>query len=359
MSGFMHEVEQALEPGDVYEKNHDETLLEVEIAAWQHILLQPIFKQTPQDFQALTYGRAGQSFFNRYHSKRQLEDLEMTRKLFNEGLQHVIDAPLHAVLLHSLGDVLTNLHRRRGKLGDLEESIAYYRDAIAHIGPNDTNWPAYMDDLGTALHDYYTYTGDLLHLDESIKTHRQMLNVATVSSSSLSAYFNHLGNALLDRYQHLEQLNDLQEAIESFEQAVQGAPPNGRPGYLSNLGNALSSRSKHLQEIADLERAIQLQKEAVHLAPQEAYFQTNLGSVLGYYYDRTGQLEVLNESIAAFKRAIEVDISPTSSDLVDYHVNLSTSLEKRYDLLRQPEDLQQANSHCKMAFELTRISRAQ
>jgi hypothetical protein len=170
MHQFMQAVERALELGEAYQEIGDESLLEAEIAAWQHLLPEPIFKQTPQDFQALTLGRAGQSFFNRYHNKKRLEDLVTTRQLFSEGLQHVTDTVVHATLLHSLGDVLTNLYRERGKLEDLEESIANYRDAIVYLDPDDANWLAYLDDLGTALRDHYTHTGNLPSLDESIKT---------------------------------------------------------------------------------------------------------------------------------------------------------------------------------------------
>src|SRR5712692_811328 len=350
MNKFMQKVEQALELGEAYEEIRDESLLEAEIAAWQQILPKPIFKQTPQDFQALTYGRAGQSFFNRYHNKKRLEDLAMARQLFSEGLQHVTDAAVHATLLHSLGDVLTNLYRDRGQLEDLVESIAFYRDAIAPIDPGDTNWCAYMDDLGTALRDHYTHTGNLPSLDESIKTHRQVLNVAIVSSSNPSAYCNHLGMALLDRYHHVEQLEDLQEAAESFEPAVQHAPLNSRSGYLSNLGNALSARSEHLNEIADLERALQLHRKAVRLTPQEAYIRTNLGIALGHYYIRTGQLSAIEESIAIFEKIIE-ETPHLSPDLPDYHANLAISLQSRYDGQTQQEDLQQAISHYKTALE--------
>jgi tetratricopeptide (TPR) repeat protein len=351
MDEFIRKVERALELGEAYQEIRDESVLEAEIAAWQHILLEPIFKQSPHDFQALTFGRAGQSFFNRYHNKKRLEDLAMTRQLFSEGLQHVTDATVHATLLHSLGDVLTNLYRERGKPEDLEESIAYYRDAIAYIDPDDANWLAYMDDLGTALRDYYTHTGNLPSLDESIKTHRQVLNVAIVSSSNPSSYSNHLGMALLDRYHHVEQLEDLQEAVESFEQAVQYAPLNSRSGYLSNLGNALSARSEHLNEIADLERALQLHRKAMRLTPQEAYIRTNLGIALGHYYIRTGQLSAIEESIAIFEKIIE-DTPPLSPDLPDYHVNLAMSLQYRYDGLAYQENLRRAISHYKNALEL-------
>src|SRR6266487_199366 len=224
MTQFMHKVAQVVELGDAFEETQDESFLEAEIAAWQQILPEPILKQTSPDFQASTYGRAGQSFFNRYHQKQRLEDLTMARQLFSKGLQPVTDAAVHATLLHSLGDVFTNLYRDRAQLKDLEESIASYRDALAYLDPDDANWCVYLDDLGTALRDQYTHTGDLPSLDESIKTHRQVLNVAAVSSSNPSAYFNHLGMALLDRYHHIEQLEDLQEAVESFEQAVQHAP---------------------------------------------------------------------------------------------------------------------------------------
>jgi CHAT domain-containing protein len=351
MDEFMYEVAQALEMGEAYEETHDESLLEVEIATWRCLLPEPIFKHTPQDFQALTFGRAGQSFFNRYHNKKRLEDLIMTRRLFSEGLQHVTDTSVHATLLHSLGDVLTNLYREKGKLEDLEESIAYYRDAIAYLDPDDANWLAYMDDLGTALRDHYTHTGNLPSLDESIKTHREVLSVATVSSSNPAAYFNHLGMALLDRYHHVERLEDLQEAVESFEQAVQHAPLDARPGYLSNLSNALSSRGEHLNEIADLERAIQLRREAVRLAPEEAYIRTGLGIDLGRYYTFTGQLQAIDSSIAIFQKIIE-ETPSLSPDLPDYHVNLAKSLQNRYDGLAHLENLQRAISHYRIALEL-------
>ncbi len=351
MNQFMQAVERALELGEVYQEIGDESLLEAEISAWQRLLPEPIFKQTPQDFQALTLGRAGQGFFNRYHNKKRLEDLVMTRQLFSEGLQHVTDPVVHATLLHSLGDVHTNLYRERGKLEDLEESIAYYRDAIVYLDPDDANWLAYLDDLGTALRDHYTHTGNLPSLDESIKTHRRVLDVATASSTNPAAYFNHLGVALLDRYHHVEQLEDLQEAVESFEQALQHAPLKSRPGYLSNLGNALTARSEHLNGMADLERGLQLHRKAVRLAPQEAYFRTNLGIVLGHYYIRTGQSQAIDESIALFETIIE-ETSRHSPDLPDYHVNLAMSLQYRYDGRVDQEDLQRAIRHYKTALEL-------
>jgi hypothetical protein len=58
---FMQQVEYALELENAYEETHDESLLEAEIELWQRLLPEPIFKHMPQDFQALAYGKAGQS----------------------------------------------------------------------------------------------------------------------------------------------------------------------------------------------------------------------------------------------------------------------------------------------------------
>ena len=54
------------------------------------------------------------------------------RRLFSEALHHTSANPAFLpVLLHSLGDVLTNRYEQTGEIKDLERSIEYYRDAVA------------------------------------------------------------------------------------------------------------------------------------------------------------------------------------------------------------------------------------
>lgn len=350
MNDLIQKLEHVWELGEAFLATYDASLLDLETSEWQDILSLSAFKQMPQDFQALNYGRAGQSFFNRYHERKSQEDLAVARRLFNEGLQHGSDASTLAILLHSLGDVLTNIYRDRSSPQALKESITYYHQAVDSLDPDDANWCAFMDDLGTALRDQYTYSGDLPPLNESINIHQRILKNAA-SSSNLASYFNHLGNSLFDRYRHLEQLADLQQAIAAFEQAVQRAPGEERAGYLSNLGNALSDRSNHLHSIADMERAIDLQREAVRLDPQHLFYRTNLGCELGIYYDLTGRMEDIDESITILEEVIE-DTPADSPDLPDYHVNLSGSLLKRYDAQAGPEDLRRVLRHLRIALAL-------
>jgi CHAT domain-containing protein len=366
MDEFMQHVEQALELEDAYEETHDESLLEVEIELWQRIIPDPLFKHMPQDFQAIAYGQAGQSFFYRYHlDTTRMGDLEKAGQLFRNALLHVSDAALRATLLHSLADVQTNFYQQRGKLADLEQSIAHYRAAIAHIEPDDIDVPVYLgfrDDLGTALRDHYIHTWNLSSLDESIKTHQETLKIAARFSSNPARYSNHLGNALFDRYKHLEEIEDLQQAIEAFQRALTSSPEGdpARPGYLSNLGNAFSHRSKHLNDITDLERAIRLQREAVSLTPRDAYSRTNLGIDLGSYYTWAGRQEAIDESIAIFEKIIEDEgTSPPSPDLPDYHANLAISLLHRYDGRADREDLRRALHHYTLALELAAGSSTQ
>jgi CHAT domain-containing protein len=360
MEEFLRELWRVQELQDRHEETHDEFILEAEIDIWQRILPHPFLRQTPQDTQALVHSQAGQSFFYRYETQKRLEDLEMAIRLFREALQLVTDAFLRVVILHSLGDVLKKLYEHIGKLEDLKQSIAYYRDAvdqsdaIDQSDPETANMPvAFLDDLGTALRDYYTHTWDLSKLDESIKTLRKASRLALASTPEPSRYFNHLGNALIDRYHALRKLEDIQEAVRAFEQARSYCPLDDPtlPSYLSNLGNALFDRGLHLNANDDLKRALEFQRKAVKLAAEELYPRTNLAAELGYLYDRTGETKTIEESIAIFEKIIK-DTLADSPDLPDYHVNLGTSFQRRYERQAQPEDVQRAIDHYQTALAL-------
>ncbi|TMC16263.1 MAG: CHAT domain-containing protein, partial [Chloroflexi bacterium] len=306
---------QAAEEAQVeYEETQNELLLDDIIAPLQEILQNPLFKDTSPKFQWMVQIHAGISFFNRYHSRYHPDDFEDLRAAMRQLLQ---------VLRHSVGDpdvMLLNC----------------------------------LNEVGLDLHDHYTYTGNLDSLEQAIETHRSVLGKTSLGHTRRPHYENSLGNALLARYKHIGNREDLQEAILCFEQAIDHtskADSVTLSGYLSNLGNAFNSLFLHFGALEDLERAIENHREATRMNPKNVYAWTGLGGDQGLYYEHTGKLEALNESIEIFERVIE-STDPDSPDLPDYLGNLGISLRNRYQHQIQLVDLQRAIRLCRQALKL-------
>lgn len=190
------------------------------------------------------------------------------------------DSPQRARTHAELGNALRARAAISGNVGDLDASIAAYREAAAA----DTDHFV-LNGHATARLDRFLRRGGRADLDEAVTLSRVAAQAAPEHERHTALHL--AGIALRLRFDHFGDLRDLDEAIETGRQAVRAIPPRHtlRPAYLSNLALAHSS---HFQEVAppldldgsfsasadgtdlltyDIDTSIDLLREAVDAVP--------------------------------------------------------------------------------------------
>ncbi|KAJ7834472.1 hypothetical protein B0H14DRAFT_2590895 [Mycena olivaceomarginata] len=201
------------------------------------------------------------------------------------------------------------LFEQTGQLADLEESIAFHRQALELRPGSHPDRSSSLNNLANALSTRFRQTGQLADLEESIAFHRQALELRPGSHPDQSSSLNDLANALSTRFR--------QTALELRP----GSQP-GQSNSLDNLAYALFMRFEQTGQWADLEESIAFHRQALELRPgshpKRSSSLNNLANVLWMRFRQTGQPADLEESIAFQRQALE--LFPGS------HPNRSSSL---------------------------------
>ncbi|KAJ3558368.1 hypothetical protein NM688_g966 [Phlebia brevispora] len=199
---------------------------------------------------------------------------------------------------------------------DLEDSIAYLRDALTVAPPDNV---ARADILHMLAYDLYLLSQEregpsseivTESLNDSIRLHRQALKALPSPHTSKAIYMTRLAIALRARYLQTNNLRDLDECIVLHRRALSLRPTShaDRAQSLVNLANALWTRFEHTGDIHELDEAIQHDREALNLRPPghpaRAVVLNSLATDLTARYGRTKQLSDLNEALALQKEAL-------------------------------------------------------
>jgi tetratricopeptide (TPR) repeat protein len=249
-----------------------------------------------------------------------------------------------------------------GRLTDLEDCIAYLRDALT-VGPRDNSIRAEV--LHTLAHDLYVYSlnavliddpsleADLETLSESINLHRQALVLLPARlNSDRPLYLTRLAIALRHRFTQTACKGDLEECISLHRKALSLRSPShpDRSQSLLNLANALCTRFELLGNPDDLERALRFDREAVDLRPPGHPNRTAalmaLGTDLSARYLKTSQLVDLGLAIEMEREAYY--LNPTDSDIAH---SLASLLVMRYHAIQDSVDFDDVTSICTKASE--------
>ncbi|KAJ7226877.1 hypothetical protein GGX14DRAFT_555471 [Mycena pura] len=294
----------------------------------------------------------------RFEQIGQLADLEESIAFHRQALELFLGShPNRSISLNNLASALSTQFQQTGQLADLEESIAFHRQALELRPGSHPKRSGSLDNLASALLTRFEQTGQLADLEESIAFHGQALELRPRSHPNRSGPLSNLANALLKQFEQIGQLADLEQSIAFHVQALELFPGShcNQSGPLNNLANALLKRFEQIGQLADLEESIAFHRQALELRPgshpNRSTLLANLASALLTQFEQTGQLADLEESIAFHRQALELrpGSHPTRSTSLDH---LASALLRRFEQTGQLADLEESIAFHRQALEL-------
>ncbi|MET8515701.1 CHAT domain-containing protein [Streptomyces sp. NPDC005077] len=250
-------------------------------------------------------------------------DMDHAVEAFDEALDLLpADSPQRGRTHAELGNALRARAAISGYVGDLDASIAAYREATAAEADHFA-----LTGFATARLDRFLRRGGRADLDEAVTLSRGAAQAAPEHERHTALHL--AGIALRLRFDHFGDLGDLDEAIETGGQAVRAIPPRHtlRPAYLSNLALAHSS---HFHELAplldpdgsfsrsadetdmltyDIDTSIDLLREAVDAVPVGHRFRpgllANLADVLAARFSATSRWADHQAALTSVADALE------------------------------------------------------
>ena len=225
----------------------------------------------------------------------------------------------HERAAQGLAEALRLRFDRTFNRADIDESISVNAAALATLTEADARWAPLAASLGTALRVRYRegrrYWGDeegrqIRDIDESIAWIRQA--VAATAPNDHRAHARRqgsLGQSLRHRFETRGELPDLDEAIEAYRGAAAESSllPDDRSALLANFSLVLRTRGELRSDVHDLDEAVRLSRDALAAVRDSAVSPATqmlaLGSALRYRYVLARREEDLDEALAVLARA--------------------------------------------------------
>jgi tetratricopeptide (TPR) repeat protein len=256
------------------------------------------------------------------------------------------------------GIELWERYNRTGNLGDLEQAIALWREALQLTPATSPEQVNRLNNLGVVLYSRYERLGNLADLEEAICVFRQATQLLPSSSPELVEPFSNLSLALLGRFRRNGNVRDRQESGGFAWQAVQFTPlavSAGGSTNLQNLSLVWLARYEYSHRLEDLDRAIEVLQRAWQSTPSNYPKRStrllNLGNAYLYRFKDTGNLTDVKQALAYLQQAVE--LTPDSSPgKANYLSNLGNGYFERYRHTQKAIDLQDPD--LQTAFRLWR-----
>lgn len=242
------------------------------------------------------------------------------------------------------------LYENSGRMADLEDCIAYLRDALT-VGPRDNTTRA--DILHNLAYDLYIYANGQRGpeaqgcLSESIDLHRQALRFLPARHKAMALYITRLAIVLRARFTESGFRDDLQECISLHRRALSFRPPGhpDRSQSLLNLANAYWTRFELAGTLNDLECAIRFDTDALELRPRGHPNRTpalmGLAMDLSARFIKTNRLDDLTQAIELEREASH--LNPTDSHIAQA---LASLLVMRYHATQDSADFDLVTAIC-------------
>ncbi|MFH0519320.1 CHAT domain-containing protein [Streptomyces sp. M41] len=275
-------------------------------------------------------------------------DLERAIALGREGLTDPgYSAERHSVL-HNLARMLRVRFERQGERGDLEESLRYADEAVARCAQRD---PGQLAEFlaESAWIRYLTYEAgqDLADLDAALDALREASAGTRRSHPRYPDRVVKLWVLTSERYRRTKTEEDMAAAIEAGRGAVSLAEGSGTgradlsgATLRRSLALLLSIRFDRTSDLDALNEAITLLRAAVAEEP-EAEFLMNLSTDLRSRARVEGAPGDWKEAVELGRAALEAapDGHPEHHEVLS---QLCATLRERYEALGAPADLEEA-----------------
>ncbi|MFG2210417.1 tetratricopeptide repeat protein [Streptomyces sp. NPDC048638] len=192
-----------------------------------------------------------------------LEQVDDAIDTLSKVLSATPPGPLRITILSNLGLIRMVRFQLTASLTELDSAISCFKEAhSAHAAqpPQDSRpeLSATIPNLISALHTRAEVTGDWDDLDEAIAWGREAVVRMPPGLSQRAAALASLSSALRIRYERSQYEGDLTEAIDLGRQATVDLPEHHpRQGsVLSNLGSALMAAGLAEESVAVYEKAV-------------------------------------------------------------------------------------------------------
>ncbi|KAG1858279.1 CHAT domain-containing protein [Suillus tomentosus] len=243
--------------------------------------------------------------------------------------------------------MLQTRFERRGNHKDLDQAIAFQREALALCPVGHTNRFASLKNLANGLSSRFDQQGNDEDLDQAITLNREVLTLCLAGHTDQPTSLNNLAVQLSSRFDRRGNYEDLDQAIALNTEALALFPvgDTNQPTSLLNLTGQLSSRFDHRGNDEDLDEAIALDTEALALHPVgHTNRSTSLNSLATRLFSRfhhRGNYEDLDQAIALNTEAL--DLCPVGHTHQSMSLNnLAAQLSVHFEHQGNDEDLDQA-----------------
>ncbi|MFH8498871.1 CHAT domain-containing protein [Streptomyces coeruleorubidus] len=198
-----------------------------------------------------------------------------------------------------------------------------------------------LSDLGGLLQTRYHQTGDFEFLQEAVRAVTEAYLLAYGSPEDSASYANNIGMLLHTAFRRNQDRGTLADALDWSRTAVEEEPSTTKAFYLGNLVVALRTAFTVTEDLAPLAEAAEHARAAVACSPDDVSTARSLhflAVVLRDWSHETGETGVVEEAVAAARRAVE--LTPAgSSDVLDRLKILAYLLDDRFRARGARDDL--------------------
>ncbi|KAG1781163.1 TPR-like protein [Suillus placidus] len=258
-------------------------------------------------------------YYSATHDQRGLlrqgnsQDLDNAIAFYREALAlQPVGCPDRSTSLNNLGSGLSTRFKRRGNVQDLDEAITLHTEALSLRSVGHSDRCSSLNNLANDLSARFEHRGNDQDLDEAIVLFREALSFCPVGDPDRFKSLHNLGILLCIRFKHRGKNQDLDEAVTLYRKILSLCPVGHPARYtsLNTLANQLSTRFEHRGNDQDLGEAIMLHREALSLSsvghPDRPMSLNNLGNDLFIRFERRGNVQDLDEAIMLHREALSL-----------------------------------------------------
>ncbi|KAF8891114.1 CHAT domain-containing protein [Gymnopilus junonius] len=310
----------------------------------------------------------GNVFSSRFEHTGDLSDISESIVHRQHGLQLTPDGHEYLpAFLTNLGLSFSSRFQATGDVIDISEAILLHQRALQSYSDRDEYLIASLTNLAKSLSLRFLHTGEIIDISEAIQAQRRACSLTPNGHPEIRNQLNNLASLLTIRFELSKEPADLSEAIQAQQHAVSLTPEGhiGLPGFLSNLGRLffrryeshnklidISEAIRFMQKAADLTRdghprlpyllhtlgisylcrfqlirrptdisqAAELMQRSFHLTPnghpELSIRANNLGRLYMFCFEISGQTELFNLSLSAYRQAARIPTGPPSMSMM-------------------------------------------
>lgn len=206
------------------------------------------------------------------------------------------------------------------------------------------------EELGTALQDRFAQDEDPGDINRAVALASEAVAEATASGASrpdLACHLVNLGTALNTRYEQTGDPEDLACALRHWARALGAVPPTSayRPAFLDRLALGMAMKWEYEGgDEEDLEAAIGYGRAAARdgaATPDAAVYACHLADALEHRWELHRDPADLDEAVRVFAAAMR-SLPGDAASAADLACNLAHTLLARYQAMGAPDDLNDA-----------------